>query len=110
MARRLQAAGFDDIAQSVQAEWQKVAHMMGISEDYHGFYDESLDVMIDRTIEDMLTETSPRQFLGGEVNAQDWNPRTDSLIGLFNCAWRIITSDFTHYKKWEDKQIKQLGF
>lgn len=110
LARRLQAAGFDDIAKPVQAEWQKVARMMGISEDYHGFYDESLDAMIDRTIEDMLTETSPRQFLSEEANGQDWNPKADSLIRLFNCAWHVFTKDFAYYRKWEDKQIKQLGF
>lgn len=108
LARHATDAGFYDLAKRIESEWHLIAGLLGITEDYYGFYDESLDDVINHTIEDMLTEVGPRQFTGQEVNASEWSPELDSLVQLFNWAWQVYSSEPDQYFSWESKQIERL--
>lgn len=107
LARRVKAAGFAKLASSVESEWEATARLMGISEDYHGYYDTSLDQAIQQTLEDMLVETEPLRFSSSDVAGGAWSPQTDSPVRLFNWAWQIYQKNSDDYLEWESKQIEK---
>lgn len=105
LSRRAREAGFNDLANVIEKEWDDVAQLMGIVEDYHGYYDESVDQVVLETVEDMVIEASPRHFEAEEV-MNNIRQRPISLIGLFNSAWVVYLNDFEHYSQWEQNQIE----
>lgn len=108
LSKRAQVAGYRNIANEIENQWRMIAKMMNISEDYHGFYDDSLDEIISRTLEDMLVEANPRQFTQTEASGRTWNPSTDSIVRLFNWAWQVYLNDYPNFQDWEEKQIHVL--
>jgi hypothetical protein len=108
LTRRATAAGFHNLAQRIEHEWGEVARIMGIVEDYHGFYHEELADLVLRTIEDMLTEVQPRAFTDHEVAGGDWHPASDSPVRLLNLAWQKYWAAPEHYGAWEADQIAAL--
>ncbi len=105
LSRRAREAGFDDLANVIEKEWDDVAQLMGIVEDYHGYYDESVDHVVLETVEDMVIEASPHHFEAEEVLNNNQQPPI-SLIGLLNSAWKVYLNDFEHYSQWEQVQIE----
>lgn len=105
---RAESVGFSSLAHDIETQWCLIAKMMNITEDYHGFYDNSLDEIVNKTIEDMLVEACPRQFTRVEASGREWNPNTDSPIRLFSWAWENYLNDSKNYKLWEEEQIKLL--
>ena len=108
LARRAEDAGYYDLANHIEDEWHSIADLLGLTEDYYGFYDESLDKVINQTIEDMLIEAGPRQCTDHEVSARGWSPKSDSLVQLFNWAWQVYSSSPDQYFSWESKQVERL--
>lgn len=108
LARRATNAGFRSLAKLIEQEWLSVASLLGVMEDYYGFYDESLDDVITKTIEDMLIEAQPRQFNDDEVGKKGWSPESDSLVRLFNWAWQVYTEEPGQYPIWESNQVDRL--
>lgn len=102
-ARRL---GLTDAADKVDAEWRKVAMAMNRVPDYHGFFDPRLAPGIERILDDMLTEASPRVFKAEEVASDvridaDTNPTI-----LTNLAWRkFYELGPEDYQGWERQAI-----
>lgn len=107
LARRAALAGFADVANGMEAEWRAVARLLGIQEDYHGFYDESMGEVVFRTIDDMLTETSPRLFSATDAIDVNWSPTHDSPVRLFSWAWRVYLKDPQYYGAWETERIRE---
>lgn len=105
LSRRAKDAGFIDLAHKIEKEWDDIAQLMGIVEDYHGYYDESADLVVWKTIQDMLMEASPRHFEHVEVTNNDDLQGWQSPIGLLNSAWNIYLNDFENYSRWEQNQI-----
>jgi len=104
LSRRAREAGFSDLANAIEKEWDDVAQLMGIFEDYHGYYDDSVDQVVLETVEDMVIEASPRHFESEEVVNTDHRDPI-SLIGLLNLAWEVYLNDFENYSHWEQNQI-----
>ncbi|NVL89791.1 MAG: hypothetical protein HWN69_02175 [Desulfobacterales bacterium] len=101
-------SGFADLAKAIEEEWSMVAQIIGAVEDYHGFYHETLSKAIKDTIQDMLTEASPRKHTDSEATAGGWSPTSDSPVRLLNWAWQIYTNDYEQYPTWEAEQIELL--
>lgn len=108
ISKRAEKAGFKNLAEEIEKKWFSIAQMMNIPEDYHGFYDEAIDDVINRTIEDMLIEASPRKFSQMDISSGDWDPSTDSPIRLFCLAWQKYSNDYQNYSAWEENQINLL--
>lgn len=106
LTERAASAGFADLAKIVEKEWRMIAQTMGVVEDYHGFYHESLSKAIKTTIQDMLTEASPRKHAEAEANGGGWCPTSDSPIRLLNWAWQIYDSASEQYSSWQAEQIR----
>ncbi len=108
LAERAAAAGSGDLAERIEGEWETIAQTIGVVEDYQGVYDDALGDPIRRTIEDMLTETSPRRYLASEVAGGEWSADTDSFVRLINAAWYVYMGDPDRYDAWEMAQIRAL--
>ncbi len=69
-ARQLACAADAD---ALERSWADVASALGVTEDYYGYFEESLLEAVRKTVSDMLTETNPRtfraraEFLGGRA-------------------------------------------
>ena len=105
LSRRANDAGFADLASEIEKEWNDIAQLMGIIEDYHGYYDESVDQVVLETIEDMLVEANPRRFEHAEMMSHNDLQESQSLVGLLNWAWEVYLTDFENYSRWEQFQI-----
>lgn len=101
-------AGFPKLAKSVQQRWEKVAKTIGMVEDYHGFYHESLSEVIEDTLSCMLTEASPYSFTSVESAGGGWSPCVDSPIRLLNWAWQVYETRPDQYTMWEAEQVDLL--
>jgi hypothetical protein len=106
LSRRAREAGFASLADTVEKEWDDVAQLMGIVEDYHGYYDESVDQVVLQTVEDMIVEASPRHFEVEELVDSDNQQKPIPLIAILNMAWEIYKNDFENYSQWEPRQIE----
>ena len=98
-------AYFESMAEGIESEWRVVANLIGVSEDYHGYYDPCLDQVIARTIEDMLIEANPYRHSDSEAIASAWDPGSDSPVCLFNWAWQVYKGNSVNYAAWEAKQV-----
>jgi hypothetical protein len=104
-ARRLQHG---PAADRVAGEWALVARTLGVPEDYHGFYVDSLEAAADSAIDDMLTEAAPRAALQEEVNPdRDWQPG-DTPVLLLNRAWQVNASNRAAYASWEARAAESF--
>ncbi|MCC6177459.1 MAG: hypothetical protein IT305_19345 [Chloroflexi bacterium] len=108
LARRAEAAGFDELAARVRSEWESVAQALGVTTDFHGFYDDSLEEAVALLIEDMVTEVDPRRFSEDESCEGDAWRNFESPVALCAAAWQAYDSDPTTYATWETEQLRQL--
>lgn len=100
-------AGYDELAGMVEDEWTAVAQGLSVTEDFHGFYVDSLGPAIEKTIEDMLIEASPRTHTDTEAGGGSWSP-DDSPVRLFNCAWQIYDQGQDEYEEWEQEAVRLM--
>lgn len=108
LAERARTAGLADLAQEVEREWGVVAHTMGVSEDYHGFYDQALSPVLTRTIDDMLTEAGPRVCSRSEAAGEEGSSESPTLVSLLNQAWSRYQGNPAAYSEWEAEAVRQL--
>jgi hypothetical protein len=108
LADRAAASGFSKLGWQVVDEWRSVAQILGVREDYHGFYHEAIAPLLSRTITDMLVEAGPREYTEVEAAGGGWIPATDSPIRLLNWAWQVYSGDPAGYSTWEAEQITKF--
>lgn len=93
-------------ADEVEKEWKGVARIMGVTEDYRGFYDESFSAAIEQFLEDAVVEASPREYVNSEIEDSVAIPSAvDSPVVLLNRAWTVFASDGIDYRDWENDAI-----
>ncbi len=97
--------GLAQTTDEVTREWEDVRDLLGIFEDYYGYYSPELAEGIEGILDDMLTEVDPRQFTEDEALPDGWRPSTDSPIQLLNWAWRVYEDDSDSYPAWEKSII-----
>lgn len=105
IANRADRMGFREVAADLEEKWDQIATVLGITEDYGGFYDPSFLPVIQEKLDDMLTETSPREFQESEVS--NWGPESafSSPVSLLNMAWQKFLDDPAVYREWEEEAI-----
>jgi hypothetical protein len=108
LAERARTAGLADLAQEVEKEWGVVADTMGVSEDYHGFYDQALSAVLTRTIDDMLTEAGPRVCSRSEAAGEEGSGESPTLVSLLNQAWSRYRGNPAAFSEWEAEAVRQL--
>ena len=91
----------------IEEEWGGIASIIGVNEDYHGFYDESFNFATDRFLEDAVVEVSPREYLNSEIEDSVAIPIAfDNPITLLSRAWSVFASTGVDYQEWESEAIK----
>lgn len=101
LADRARNLGLKKVADQIELEWENVAKLLKIQEDYFGCYDKTILPELRIAVNDMLTEAEPRLATDVEVNYN--GPVTDSLTppALLNLAWRRLTEGSSTYAQWE---------
>ena len=105
LADRADRMGYKEVAMDLEEKWGQVAATLGVTEDYGGFYDQSFLPMIQEKIDDMLIETSAREFQESEVSDEETELTFSSPVALLNRAWRKFLDDPDGYRKWEENAI-----
>lgn len=105
LADRADRMGYNVVATDLEEKWNQVATALGVTEDYGGFYDPSFLPVIQQKLDDMLTETSPREFQKPEVSSKESESTFTSLVALLNMAWQKFLDDPDAYREWEENAI-----
>lgn len=105
LANRVRRIGYDIVANDLEEKWKQVAEVLGVTEDYDGYYDPKFLPMIQQKLDDMLTETSPREFQESEVSNQGTESTFTSPVSLLNMAWQKFLDDPDRYREWEEEAI-----
>lgn len=108
LANRIRRIGYDVIANDLEEKWRQVAEVLGVREDYDGYYDPKFLPTIQQKINDMLTETSPREFQESEVSNRGPESTFTSPVALLNMAWQNFLDDPAGYREWEKEAITRF--
>ena len=105
---RARLMGYNEVATDLERKWNEIATALGVIEDYDGFYDPAFLPVIQQKLDDMLTETSPRQFQESEVPNQELESSLTSPVALLNRAWQKFIEDPDSYREWEEDAIARF--
>jgi len=108
LIERAKGAGFCEVAQEVQEEWNAVATTMSVTEDYHGFYDRSFEQWVLKAVNDMLVEADPRSCSADEADGRQGAPGPGLIVSVLNRAWQAHGEDPEGYAAWETAAIGEL--
>jgi hypothetical protein len=105
LAVRARKIGFNEVADQIENDWENVAGLLRIPEDYFGCYDQAFLPDLSRALDDMLTEAAPRPAANDEINYT--GPITTTLTppAAFNLAWRMLEADSPGYVRWEAQAV-----
>lgn len=92
-------------ADRLESEWNRIAAIMQIVEDYGGFCDSRFLPSIHKAVDDMLTEGAPHRFSDDDVSPHGWNAESSSPVHLLNTAWSVFLNDPDGYAGWEEQAI-----
>ena len=107
LADRARQIGDNAAATDLEEKWSQIAKALGVVEDYYGFYDPTFLRVIQQKLDDMITETSPREFQESEVSNQEESTFT-SPVALLNAAWQKFQDDPENYREWEEDAIARF--
>ena len=108
LTERAKGKGFSNLADTIWNEWCMTADVMGLTEDYYGFYHDSLSQRVNETLEDMLEEAAPREYSELEVIGDNCGLTTDSPVSLLNRAWQVHKKSPATYTAWETEKLKHF--
>ena len=108
LANRARQIGCDAVATDLEEKWNQIAAALGVIEDYDGFYDPKFLPVIQGKLNDMITETSPREFQESEVSNQESELTFTSPVALLNAAWQKFQDDPENYREWEEYAIARF--
>ena len=108
LVNRARRIGYNVVATDLEEKWSQIAAALKVPEDYHGFYDPKFLSAIQGKLDDMLTETSPREFRESEVSNQESESTFTSPVALLNAAWQKFQDDPENYREWEEDAIARF--
>lgn len=108
LADRARRIGYEEVATDLEEKWSQVAAALQVTEDYYGFYDSTFLSVIQEKLDDMITETAPREFQESEVSDQEVDSVFTSPVALLNAAWQKFIEDPDGYREWEKHAIARF--
>ena len=79
--------------------------MLGIVEDYFGYFDPVLKSILDEILGYMLIEASPRKYSSDNLNYSEFDPYIANPVQLLSAAWTRYDADPNKYDQWEVQTI-----
>ena len=102
------AKGLSEQSEPIVKEWDDMATLMGVVEDYHGFYDSAFDDAVLTMLDDSLIEVDPRQYHASEVADELTFPEQGaSPVALAHRAWCASLAQEVDYAAWENEATKR---
>lgn len=108
LADRARRMDCNAVATDLEEKWKQIADALRVPEDYYGFYDPTFLPIIQQKLDDMLTETAPREFQESEVSQQEQESTFTSPVALLNMAWQKFLNDPDGYREWEENAIARF--
>lgn len=105
LAARAGRTGLQQQAVATGDQWNKMAELMRVRPDFHGYFDAGLLPAIGRALDDMLIETAPRHFRQEEIESSTILADDITPIHLVNAAWRVVRDHTVQYSAWEEALI-----
>jgi hypothetical protein len=102
LAARASRIGLQRQGAGISDQWNRMADLMRVRPDFHGYFDVGLLQVITKAIDDMLTETAPRHFLQEEIENAATLTNDITPIHLVNAAWRVAQDRTVQYLAWEE--------
>lgn len=102
LARSGSAVPFADV---MEREWAETARLLGLEEEHHGVWDDSLGPALALLIERMLEEASPPRFDQARTTAPAFPA---DPVRLFNRAWEVFETRSGSYEAWERSAIRRF--
>ncbi|MCE9562119.1 MAG: hypothetical protein K8U57_08695 [Planctomycetes bacterium] len=107
LCRRATAMGYERVSTMVAEEWHSTASDLGIEEEHHGTWDETLRPDFDKMIDDMLVQSDPPSCTDLDAKAGSRTPIT-SILALFHAAWAAYGDAPDTYEVWERLAIRRF--
>jgi hypothetical protein len=107
LATRLRATASDRLADALEQEWDRIAGIMKVSEDYFGFYTEDFLAPVQATLTDMLTEAGPVGLDHPATKAPSVDGYSNPVPVLIESWDHFLASPHT-YETWEAKALENL--
>ncbi len=102
---RSRKLGLGEVVDKVERAWLQTAALMNMKEDYEGTWSEDLFASLQRTLDDMLVETSPREFLASETQDDSELDNSVTPVALLNRAWSKFKKEPDEYAVFEQSLI-----
>ena len=102
LSERAAEFGLETEAAQLEEEWQLLAGLLGVREDYYGYFDEAFKHQITAVLNDMLTEANPIKF--SEIMSATASP-VINYLQLINEAWDHFQDHPHTYAAWEGQEI-----
>jgi len=107
LAARASRLGLQRQAAVISDQWNRMAGLMRVIPDFHGYFDVGLLPAVAGALDDMLTETGPRHFRPEEIEGGTTLVGDITPIRLVNAAWRVVHDRPKQYHAWEEALIAQ---
>jgi hypothetical protein len=107
LVTRLRAGGSNALADSLEQEWDQIAGIMKVTEDYFGFYSEDFLAPVQATLTDMLTEAGPIGLDHPPIKAPSVGGYSNPVPMLIE-AWDRFWASPDTYDEWEGKTLQKL--
>ena len=107
LLHRAHQLGLGNVVDRCEHAWMQTANLMGINEDYEGTWSDELFTPLQRTLDDMLEETAPREHREHEIRPTESEiDRCSSPVALVNFAWSRFHHDSATYATFEKAAMK----
>jgi hypothetical protein len=105
LVSRARVLGYTEMASELEYHWSSVADSLGVIEDFFGFFESPWMDKIEKTLGDMLIETSPCACTNEEALAEKkWSPESSPVL-LLNRAWQMARTNPDSFLAWETSAI-----
>ena len=106
LATRLRAGGSNKLADSLEQEWDQIARIMKVTEDYFGFYSDDFLAPVQATLTGIL-----RRQVRSAWTTRNKSPISRRISTLLPCSSRRGTASCASpdaYEAWEGKTLEML--
>lgn len=100
-ARRL---GLNDVANRVERDWQKIAQLREITQDFGGIWSDEYLLPFQKTVDNMLIEAGPPRW----AELRQTRLSTE-LTAMLDTAWDVFDSAPNDYSVWEQGSLAKLS-
>ena len=101
--------GLEKEALSLSEEWEALAKIQGIKEQYFGFYKDVFFFFLKQCLDDMLVVSEPIFFKDYDNRPEEFDKSKTNFIELTNLAWRKFYNDLKGYEVWEKNIIESIN-